>query len=292
VAHLKVAASVIVLLAASGMAMPAAAEAQESEPERAAAESHFDTEHIFGFGEGSDVGAAGEFEVECFTVGIFGAAGRNFRIGNETSLRYSVFNGFRLSVGTLTDYLNLHNLRSPGARNGLNVSGLITEVRWNILDWRSSPFGVTLTVDPEWRRTDPASGRYNDNFAVTAALLIDKEVIPDKLFMELNLVYSPTFLPLTGRWLRDDSFTVLVGGSYVLTPDILVGAEIRHENLAPSLFPNAHALFIGPHLFLQVADNLTASFAWAFQIPDLGAHHADLANFERYEAGLRLVYSF
>lgn len=54
----------------------------------------------------------------------------------------------------------------------------------------------------------------------------------------------------------------------------------------------AHALFIGPQLFLQLDKSFTASFAWAFQVPDLGAHHADLANFGRYEAGLRLVYGF
>jgi hypothetical protein len=222
-ARSRASAGAIVLLAASAVAMPAAAEPQEPEPKRT--EMHFDTEHIFGFGEGSDVGPMGEYEIECFTVGAFGAVGSNFNIGNETSLRYSVIDGLRLSVGALTDYLNLHNMPSPGARNGLNLSGLITEVRWNIFNRVTSPFGMTLTVDPEWRRTVPKSERYNDNFAVTAALLIDKEVIPETLFMELNLVYSPTFLPLNGRWLRDDSFTVLVGGSYVITPDILVASR-------------------------------------------------------------------
>jgi hypothetical protein len=64
------------------------------------------------------------------------------------------------------------------------------------------------------------------------------------------------------------------------------------RNLAPSVAPNAHALFVGPHLFLQIAESLTTSLAWAFQLPDLGAHHADPANFERYEAGLRIVYDF
>ena len=280
------------LVASLGLVLPAAALAQEARHGRPVTKSRFDTEHIFGFGEGSDFGPMGEYEIESFSVGIFGAAGSNFKVGNETSLRYSIIDGLRLSVGALTDYLNLHNLSGLSARNGLNVNGIITEVRWNIFNRLISPFGMTLTVNPEWRRTDPASGRYNDNFAVTTALLIDKEVIPDKLFMELNLVYSPFWLPVSGRFLRDDSYTVLVGGSYVITPDILVGAEIRHENLAPSISPNAHALFVGPHMFLQLAEGLTASFAWAFQIPDLGARHADLANFQRYEAGLRLVYSF
>jgi hypothetical protein len=272
--------------------LPAAASAQEARPEHAVTKPRFDTEHIFGFGEGSDFGPMGEYEIESFSVGMFGAAGSNFKVGNETSLRYSIIDGLRLSVGALTDYLNLHNLPSPGARNGLNVNGIITEVRWNIFNRLISPFGMTLSVNPEWRRTDPESGRYNDNFAVTTALLIDKEVIPDKFFMELNLVYSPFWRPVRGTWLRDDSYTVLVGGSYVITPDILVGAEIRHENLAPSGNPISHALFVGPHLFLQLGEDLTASFAWAFQIPDLGVRQLDLAKFERYEAGLRLVYSF
>lgn len=252
---------------------------------------HFDTEHIFGFGEGSDIGAMGEWEIESFTVGSFGAVGRDFNLANDTSIRYTITDELRFSVGALTDYLNIHDPHLS-IRNGANLSGIVAEIRWNIFNRLTSPFGMTLTVDPEWRRTDPGSGRYNDNAAITAALLIDKELIPNQLFMELNLAYAPFWRPLAGQWLRDDSFTVLVGGSYVITPNFLVGAEIRHKNFAPNGFPMAHALFVGPHLFLQLDKSLTASLAWAFQVPDFGARHADLVNFERYEAGLRLVYGF
>jgi hypothetical protein len=288
----RMAIKAIVLAAAASLDIPVAAEAEQPRAGGAASESEIDTEHIFGFGEGSDVGAKGELEVESFTVGSFGAAAGNFSIGNETSFRYSILDGFRLSVGGLFDHFNLRSLPSPGARNGPNFSGLITEARLNLLDWRTSPIGLTFTIDPEWRRTDPGSGRYNDNFAITTALLIDTEAIPGKLFLELNLIYSPSFLPIRGKWRRDDAFTAIVGGSYVMAPGILIGAELRHENLAPNMFPGAHALFVGPHIFLQPAKNVTASFAWAFQLPDLAASHADLANFERYEAGLRIVYGF
>ena len=251
--HMTMVAGAVLLLEL-GPARIAFAQTKEAEPKSDATAPHFDTEHIFGFGEGSDIGAKGEMEIESFTVGSFWATGRDFHAGNETAIRYTIADDLRLSVGALTDYLDIHN---PGlsARNGMNISGIITEMRWNIFNRLTSPFGMTFTVDPEWRRTDPASGRYNDNVAVTSALLIDKELIPEKFFMELNLVYSPFWQPIGGRWLRDDSFTVLVGDSYVITPDILVGAEICHENFAP-------------------------------------AHHADLANFGRYEAGLRLAYSF
>ncbi len=146
------------LVVSLGLVLPAAALAQEARHGRPVTELSFDTEHIFGFGEGSDFGPMGEYEIESFTVGIFGAAGRNFKVGNETSLRYSIIDGLRLSAGVLTDYLNIHNVAVLNARNGLNASGIITEVRWNILNRHAWPFGMTLSVNPEWRRTDPAFG--------------------------------------------------------------------------------------------------------------------------------------
>lgn len=287
--HTRIVACAMVLFLLA-LAKPALSQT-EAQSDKGHSGPHFDTEHIFGFGEGSDIGAQGEWEIESFTIGSFGAAGRDFNIANDTSIRYTITDELRFSVGTLTDYLNIHDPRLS-IRNGANLSGIVAEIRWNILNRLTSPFGMTFTFDPEWRRTDPGFGRYNDNAAITAALLIDKEVIPNQLFMELNLAYAPLWRPLAGQWLRDDSFTVLVGGSYVITPNFLVGAEIRHENFAPYGFPRSHALFVGPHVFLQLDKSLTASFAWAFQVPDFGARHADLVNFERYEAGLRLVYGF
>ena len=83
--------------------LPAIAHAQESEPERARNIASFDTEHIFGFAEGSDIGSKGELEIESVTIGSFGELGSYSNIDNETSLRYGVTNELRLSIGTLTD---------------------------------------------------------------------------------------------------------------------------------------------------------------------------------------------
>jgi hypothetical protein len=55
--------------------LPAIAHAQESEPERARNIASFDTEHIFGFAEGSDIGSKGELEIESVTIGSFGELG-------------------------------------------------------------------------------------------------------------------------------------------------------------------------------------------------------------------------
>lgn len=291
-ARLKVIVGMLALLLVLGPAKLAVAENPEAEVKKAAEPFEIDSEHIFGFGEGSDISPQGVLEMEIFTVGIFGAVGRNFSVGNGTSLRYSVTDELRFTAGVLSDYLSIHNVPGLNARNGFSVNGIFTEARWNVFNRRAWPLGVSVLVAPEWRRTDPATGEYNDNAAVTAALLVDKEVIPETFFMVLNLIYSPSWLPVTGRWLRDDALTVILGGSYVITPELLVGGEIRHENLAPFGLPMVHALFVGPNVYMQVAETTTATFAWAFQIPDLGAHHANLGNYERYEAGLRIIHHF
>ncbi len=272
--------------------LPAAAHSQEASPENALTADRFDTEHIFGFAEGSDIGPQGEGEIESFTVGSFGASGGNFNIGNDTSARYTITDELRLSVGTLTDYFHFSGVPSLRDRSAAEFSGITTEARWNILNRLTSPFGMSLSIDPEWRRTGTASARHDGNYSVTTALLIDKEVIPGKFFAALNLIHSASFLSLAGRWEHDDTFSVILSGSYAITPEIVLGAEIIRENLAQNGCLNAHALFIGPELFLRLDRNLTASVAWAAQIPDAAARQLDVVNFERHQLGLRFAYDF
>ena len=54
-----------------------------------------DTEHIFGFTEGADIGEKGEKELESNTTGLLGKAGSYAVLLNETAFRYGVADGFR-----------------------------------------------------------------------------------------------------------------------------------------------------------------------------------------------------
>jgi hypothetical protein len=58
-----------------GLLVPLLAHAEEAEPRGPATRWSIDTEHIFGFAEGSDIGAKGELEIENITIGGFGALG-------------------------------------------------------------------------------------------------------------------------------------------------------------------------------------------------------------------------
>jgi hypothetical protein len=271
---------------------PTIALSQEAEPKSTGAATDFDSELIFGFAEGSDIGAKGEREVESVSVGSFGALGSYSNIDNETSFRYGVSNELRLSFGPLTDYFNIHNVPGLSDRSAMDFSGIITEARWNILNRLTSPFGMTLSLNPLWRRTDPMSGQSSRNYAAPVALLIDKEVIPSKFFSVLNLSYAPSFLRPNGKSEHDDSFIIIVGGSYAITPNLFFGAEIRHENSARNGNLDAHALFVGPNLFVRLAKDFTAKVAWAAQMPAAGAHTIDLTNYQRHQVELQLAYNF
>src|SRR5256885_1892887 len=93
----------LMLLAA--LLCPALGQAQESR--RVAG---IDTEHIFGFTEGSDIGERGEKEVESSMTGRFGKPGSHVALDNETSFRYGLLDGFRVSIGAMFDYHGIRNV--------------------------------------------------------------------------------------------------------------------------------------------------------------------------------------
>jgi hypothetical protein len=268
------------------------AQAGEAQTNAGASEAEIDTEHIFGFAEGSDIGAKDEREIEGVTVGSFGKIGSYNNVDNETSFRYGAADHLRLSFGTLTDYYDIHSVPGLSDRSDATFSGLITELRWNMVDRRISPFGMSLSINPQWRQFDPVSGAKNENVAVPVTLLIDKELVPNKFFAAFNLIYGPSFQRVTGGWEHDDALTAIMSGAYAVMPNVLLGAEVRHENYAPNGTLDAHALYIGPSLFFRVSESLSFKLAWAAQIPDLGATTLDLGTYQRQQAEFQFAYSF
>jgi hypothetical protein len=121
---------------------------------------------------------------------------------------------------------------------------------------------------------------------------MDKEIIPDKFFAAVNLIYTPSFLRVNGARGHDDAFTVIGAGTYAITPDIFAGVEIRHENLAENGTFGAHALYVGPSLFYRVSERLSIKAAWAAQIPDFGYSNLDLNAYQRHQVELDIAYHF
>ncbi|MCL2385191.1 MAG: hypothetical protein FWC84_05115, partial [Alphaproteobacteria bacterium] len=149
---------------------------------------------IFGFAEGSDIGPLGEREIESTNIASFGTPSLPFNADTETAFRYVITPDLRLSVGMLTDYFQSPEGDVFNQRNFVTVSGATAELRWNVLNWRTAPIGLTFSFNPEWRRNDPDFGEALQNVSMGFGLLIDKEVVPGKFFAALNLVYEHSCL--------------------------------------------------------------------------------------------------
>ncbi len=282
--------------------VPALAHADPRTPEKDAGgkdeggkEEEVDTEHIFGFAEGSDIGKKGEIEIENVNIGSFGKAGGAYdNVDTETSFRYGVTDSFRLSIGTLTDYHAIEEVPSFTDRTAATLSGVIGEARYNIVDDAKHSYGLSLSFNPAYRQFDPTSGVRENNYSFPVTLLFNKTLIPDKFYAVVNLVWTPTFFPIPGTsgTERDNGFTAIAGATYAVTKKIFLGAEIRQEFLVQNTAPTAHALYIGPTFFYRFSPTFTGKVAYEAQVTDPGSHSLDLQTFTRHQVELQFAYFF
>jgi hypothetical protein len=113
-----------------------------------------DTEHLFGFMIGSDVGEVGEREFQ-----------------NQTTGRFAKSTG---SYHALTE-----------------AQGVSVDLRYRFLDKDAAPFGLTFATETHADRIDETSGQHVRKYGTDFALAFDRELIPDKLVAAINLLYQP-----------------------------------------------------------------------------------------------------
>ncbi len=268
---------------------PASAQADDAD---GAGKEKIETEHIFGFTEGTDIGGKGEQEFESTTVGRFGTPGEYTATGNESAYRNVIFDGFRLSFSALPEYYGVHDMSGLANRDRLDLGGLSSEFRWQVSDRTSFPIGLSLSLMPEWRRLDDPTGANAEGFEIPAAIAIDAALIPDKLFMASNLIYDPSILRTGGAWEHDTSLEASTAASYALTPEVFVGAEIRYVSWDNQGLMSSRGLFAGPSLYLKLSKTAALKVAWSAEISNETAYGPSLANFERNQAIVLFVKSF
>ncbi len=223
--------------------------------------SHVDTEHIFGFTEGADIGAKGEKELETMFTGRFGKVGQYHGLENETAFRYGVADGFRVSAALLTAYHYISNEPGLPDRNSAGFKGL-------------------------------------QSYEVPAAILMDIAVVPDQLFAAINLTYTPMMERIGTGWQNQSSFEVSGAQTGALGPGMFVGVETRYAAAYDGSFLNrieGHALFVGPSLFLVIGENMTFKAAWSRQVSGRASGQTgdlDLTKFEHNQVRVQLVKGF
>jgi len=300
--------SIIVLVAGAIIcSVPSHAYAQDSKPANFPLSldgvyHEIETKYIFGFTEGSDIGAEGETALESETNaqirrrhGGYSVVEQEFEFEGVASQFFAYelsAHGTAHAISGVDGVDDLHRV---------NAGGLSTNLRYLLLGrGPESPVGLTVTAEPEWARVDGAAGVRTQSFASTFKILADTELIENRLFAAVNLSYAPEVAKAAGdlEWSRSSTFGASTALAWRVSPKVALGGEIEYYQAYGSAgFGNfqGRALYVGPTLHVQATHKIMFAAAFSTQVAghDVGDDgRLDLVNFTRYRARLKLEYEF
>jgi hypothetical protein len=263
--------------------------------------AQIDSEHLFGLLEGSDIGDAGEKELELDALGRFGKRGGSYATtSNALFFKYTAVENFRIAPMISFSSHNISNVPGLQNRDQFRLDGAGVELRYRLLDRERAPFGLTLSALPQRTRIDETIGLPVEQYAVEFTALIDKELVADRLFGALNVLYEPAWTRpwRTHEWERDATVGVGAALSLQIAPGFFLGAGARYlwryEGIGLDTLLG-EAFFIGPSFYLKLPNHWFASGGWNVQVGGRAVGEAlslDLTNFERHEGRLQVGFAF
>jgi hypothetical protein len=260
-----------------------------------------DSEHLFGFTEGSDIGSKGERELKNETTLRLGKAAGSFGAGtSEAELKYTLSDNFRVSAAATLAYFDINGVPGLSDANRAAIQAASFSTRFRVLDRNKAPIGMTLSVEPHWGFVDETKGQRIRHFGTEVALLMDRELVPDRLLGALNVQFeNDRVRPVAPSVVRHES---ILGFGLALTaqtrPGLWLGAEARYLRSYDGAALNTlsgQALYFGPTLFAALPNNYWLSAALDFQVSGRAVGipgSLDLTTFERYQAKIRVGFSF
>ncbi|WP_139374194.1 hypothetical protein [Enhydrobacter aerosaccus] len=261
------------------------------------AHAQIDTEHMFGFSEGSDIGRRGDREVEIETVGGFGRDANSYSaVTTNVSFKYGVTDYFRIAPSVEVGRWDVAGLPGVDDQHQFGVDALSLEMRFHLLDRLTQPVGLTLMAAPFVGFIDPSLGVAGDRIGAAFLLAVDRALVPNQLFVALNLHYDfesdrPSVPGLVTQ-LSNLAFSVAF--SRQVMPWLYVGGEARYlrtyDGLALGTLAG-QALYVGPVFYIPVSRRFTVSGAWEPQVwgqDTVAGGGLDLLNYERQQVKLRL----
>lgn len=265
-------------------------------PASAAAEG-FDTEHIFGFMIGADVGAVGEREFQTDTSGGFGRNGGKYRaIGQEFELEFVPVKNLRIELGSTFTSHQISGVPDMDDRRRFAWQGASIDVRYRFLDRETAPFGLTFATELHGHRVDETTAASVRSFGTEFRLAFDREIVPDRIIAAFNLLYEPEWTRVVGTRVmdRDSTAGAALGVLAKLRPDFLLGGEARYLRKYEGIGLDelaGQALYVGPTAYFQLTklSRLTLSYSiQAWGRPAGSTASLDPVNFDRHQA--RIVF--
>lgn len=260
-----------------------------------------DTQFIFGFTMGADVGELGEKEIEFQTFGRFGKTDGSYTaVDYQLRAEFTLIENLRLEIGVPVAIHSISGVTGLDDRQQAAFNGVTFEARYRLLSREDGPFGLTIGAEPHWGRVDDISGEPVDNYGSEFSIAADTEFVKNRVFGALNLLYDPewTSSRLTGLLAQQSTLGVSAAVTAQVRPGIFFGGEAQYlrtyQGIGLDWFAG-EALFVGPTMYATLSKDLAVSAAWSIQVAGgaVGSPGAlDLTNFERHRVLLRLEYNF
>lgn len=265
------------------------------------AHAEIDTEHIFGFSMGSDIGKPGEIEIEFENVGAFGKRSGSYAAwANLNQVKYTVSDNFRIAPGFALSGQHINGVPGLADHSDVAFGGAALELRYKLVDRAVAPFGLTLHAQPGWSRIDDASGMHIQQYGAEFAALFDRELVKDRLFAAFNVWYGTggTREIVTNLWRHDSEMQLQAAISYAVQPELVLGLGVRYARAydggALDRFVG-DAVFAGPTFSYTISKEVGISGTWQMQVAGsaVGDNRSlNLEQFERHQALLRLNLHF
>jgi hypothetical protein len=260
-----------------------------------------DTEHIYAFMIGTDVGDLGERELQTETTGRFvKSAGSYQAVGHQVELEFVPIRNFRIEIGTTLAAHNIESVPDFADRNQIVWQAASLDLRYKFLDHETALFGLTLALETHGDRFDELTGLRVRNAGTELTLALERDLMPGLAVATLNLGYQPEWTHFAGALTeeQESTFFAAFGVMAQIRPNVLLGGEVRYFRRYDGIGLeelSGQALFIGPTAYFQLTDRarLTANWsvqAWGRQAGSNGS--LDLVNFERHQAKLVFGVNF
>ena len=260
-----------------------------------------ETEHLFGFTIGSDVGEVGERELEGSVTGRFAKRTGSYDAASSTmSAEFVPIPNLRTEfTGAVVSY-DIAGVSGLADQHYTAFGGLSADIRYRLLDRATAPFGFAIGAEPHWGRADDVTGEPVSQYGVDFVAAADWEVIPDRLVAAFNLLYQPETMrsKVTGTWSQESTAGVAFAVMAQVHLGIFVGGEARYLRKYDSLGLDALAgqgFFVGPTIYVKLSERAWIAAAWSAQVAGQATTSAgslDLVNFERRQGRLLFGVNF
>jgi hypothetical protein len=262
-----------------------------------------DSENIFGFTEGSDVGEVGEKEFKIDSISGIGRRDGSYLANlNVFELSYTPFHNLSVAVKTGLVYHHISHVPGLDDRNSLAFEGLAFEAKYRLIErGPSRPIGLALIIEPLWTRVEFTSGERVTGYGAEFKLAADAELVNERLFAAFNVLYiaERSRVHATGE-LEKESLLGFSGAlSVQVAKGVFFGAEAHYLRLHEGLTLNdhvGHALFAGPTMYTKLSERCWISATWTVQVAGRSVENPhlalDLDHFSRHEARVKVGLQF